>query len=58
MLSLGLGQAEEQLSPDLSFVIQNNGPNFRAVFRGVVVVLVLLVVTGVKQSQLGLGLDG
>ena len=28
VLSLGLGQVEQQLSPDLSFVIQNYGPNF------------------------------
>ena len=29
VLSLGLGQAEQQLSPDLSFVIQNYRLNFR-----------------------------
>ena len=29
VFSLGLGQAEQELSPDLSFVIQNFGPNFR-----------------------------
>ena len=64
VLSLGLCQAEQRLSPDLSFVIQNYRPNFRPTvnillvyFGGVVVVvvvvvLVLVVVTGVKQSQL------
>ena len=28
-LSLGIDQAEQQLSPDLSFVIQTYGPNFQ-----------------------------
>ena len=65
VLSLGLGQAAQQLSPDLSFVIKNYGPNFRPAviillvyFGGGVVLLVL--VTGVKQSQLldsSLGLE-
>ena len=27
VLSLGLGHAEQQLSPDLSFVIETYGPN-------------------------------
>ena len=69
VLSLGLVQAEQQLSPDLSFVIENYGPNFRPAvnvllvyFGGGVVVLVLVLVTGVKKSQLldsslGLGLE-
>ena len=29
VFSLGIGRAEQQLSPDLSFVIQTYGPNFR-----------------------------
>ena len=29
VVTLGLGQAEQQVSPDLSFVIQNYEPNFR-----------------------------
>ena len=56
MLRLGLGQAEEQLSPDLSFVIQNYGPNFRAAVSillvyfggGLLFLFVVVVVTGVK----------
>ena len=69
VLSLGIGRAEQQLSPDLSLVIQTYGPNFRPAVKillvyfggGVVLVLVVLV-TGVKQSQLldlslGLGLE-
>ena len=69
VLSLGLRQVEQHLSPDLSFVIQNYGPNFSPavnillVHFGEVVVLVLdVLITGVKQSQLldlslGLGLE-
>ena len=52
------------MSPDLGFVIQTYGPNFRP---AVIILLVyfdgvVVVVTGVKQSQLldlslGLGLE-
>ena len=69
VFSLGRGQAEQQLSADLSLVTQNYVPNFRPAFNillvyfgGVVVVVVVVLVTGVKQSQLldlslGLGLE-
>ena len=65
-LSLGIDQAEQQLSPDLSFVIQTYGPNFRPAVNILLIDfgegVLLLLVTGVKQSQLldlslGLGLE-
>ena len=49
------------MSPDLSFVFQTYGQSFRSVFFLVgVLVVIVLVVTGVKQSQLldlSLGLE-
>ena len=57
LVGYGSGGGEQQLSHDLSFVIQTYGPHFRPAvnillvgFGGGGVVLVL--VTGVKQSQL------
>ena len=54
MLSLGLGQADQQLPPDLSFVIRNYGQNFRPAVNILLVKFwwVAVVVTWVKQAQL------